>query len=67
MCNYGMNQVAELFPRVLEEPADVHHLDCGFVDPHKLDFSVSAPGIEAEGKDSQKCMSKHQTAGNKSH
>lgn len=63
MCNYGMNQVTELFPRVHE--ADVHHLDCGFVDPHKLDFSVSAPGIEAEGKDSQKHISKHQTVGNK--
>lgn len=50
--------MTELFPRVLEA-ADVHHLDCGFVDPHKLDFSVSAPGIEAEGKDSQKGISKH--------
>lgn len=38
MCNCEMNQVAELSPRVLEEAADVHHRDCGFGDPYKLDF-----------------------------
>lgn len=58
MCNYEMNQVAVLFSRVLEEAADVHHLDCGFGDPRKLGFSVSVSRVETEGKDSQKCISK---------
>lgn len=56
MCNYEMNQAAVLFSRVLEEAADVHHLDCGFGDPRKLDFSVSVSRVETEGKDSQKCI-----------
>lgn len=58
MCNYEMNQVAVLSPMVLKEAEDVHHLDCGYGDPHKPGFWVSASGRGAEGKDSQKCISK---------